>query len=213
MSAATNQTEGKGGWRSILGEAVLVALAGLLLAMFANQVSPRGLSLSRNYFPAATGANQATVRERPVSSTNQSPAEVLAAEIKAGGLKLASASQVITWLADPRRQTQKIVFVDARNEEEFLKGHLPGAWLFDPYQPDKYFPAVMPACQSAEQIIVYCHGGDCDDSLSAATLLKEVGIPPDRIWIYGGGMSEWETNGQPLEIGPQNSGQYKKAAP
>jgi rhodanese-related sulfurtransferase len=195
---------------AIFKEALLVALAGLVFALLANQLSPRGLSLTRNYFPAIAGGSPSTMREQTVAATNQSPAEALAVQIKASGLKLASGGQVIAWLADPRHQTQQIIFVDARNEEEFLQGHLPGAWLFDPYQPEKYFPAVLPSCQAAEQIIVYCHGGDCDDSLSAANLLKDAGIPAAKLWIYGGGMSEWETNGQPLEIGPQNSGQFKK---
>jgi rhodanese-related sulfurtransferase len=202
-----------GWWRNVpamVGHGLLVALGGLLFAVVANQVSPRGLNLSRNYFPGATGTNQSAVRETTVITTNQSPAEVAAGQVKAAGLKLASEQQVITWLAEPGHQTQKIVFVDARNEDEYLKGHLPGALIFYPYEPEKYFPTVVPACQSADQIVVYCHGGDCDDSLSAANLLKQVGIAADKLWIYGGGMSEWETNGQPMEIGPQNSGQLKK---
>jgi hypothetical protein len=35
----------------ILVEATLVASAGLALALLANQLSPRGIELTRNYFP------------------------------------------------------------------------------------------------------------------------------------------------------------------
>ena len=37
--------------RRILGEAVLVTAAGIIFALAANQVSPLGLKLGRNYFP------------------------------------------------------------------------------------------------------------------------------------------------------------------
>ena len=199
--------------RNIIWESFWVVLAGGVFALAANEISPRGLSLTRNYFPAAAGANPAVVRESPASSTNQSPAEMLVSEIKTRGLQLAVSNQVVAWFKDPRRQTQKLIFIDARNAEEYQAGHVPGAWLFDPYHPDQYFAAILPVCQAAEQIVVYCHGGDCDDSLTAAGLLQDVGIPGSKIYIYGGGMNEWPATGLPLETGAQNSGQFLKAAP
>ena len=219
-------------------------LLGVLFALAANQISPRGLSLTRNYFPVALAVSPATpaaravapaspvsligptsptspapamgdpvVRESSASATNQSPAEMLAAQIKTRGLHLAVSNQVVAWFNDPRRHTQKVVFLDARNEEEFQKGHVPGAWLFDPYYPDKYFAAILPVCQAAEQIVVYCHGGDCDDSLTAASLLLDVGIPGAKIAIYGGGMTEWPATGLPVETGAPSHTPSDKAAP
>ena len=63
--------------RKVLREALLVAAAGIVLAFGANLVSPRGLALTRNYFPAginrpvpaATGVGS----PRGVANTN-SPA-------------------------------------------------------------------------------------------------------------------------------------------
>jgi rhodanese-related sulfurtransferase len=249
---------------------LLVVLVGVLFALAANHLSPRGLSLTRNYFPSAgptqgaagtvvrespaniivrgnrtnavvqgTPTNavvrekpekavvpgnppnavvqekpeNAVVRASPASVPNQTPQEALAAQIKARGLQLAVSNQVVAWFNDPRRQTRQLVFIDARNEEDFQKGHVPGAWLFDPYQPERYFAAVTPVCQAAEQIVVYCHGGDCDDSLTAASLLEDLGIPGAKIAIYGGGMTEWPATGLPVETGAQNSGHLQKAAP
>jgi rhodanese-related sulfurtransferase len=120
---------------------------------------------------------------------------------------------VVAWFHDPRRLTQKLVFIDARNQEEFQKGHIPGAWLFDPYHPEQYFTAIIPVCQAAEQIVVYCHGGDCDDSLTAASLLLDIGIPASKIAIYGGGMNEWPDTGLPVEAGLQNRTTSRKEAP
>ncbi len=211
MTPASNPG-GKSAGRLILREVLLVSVTGLAVALLGNQLSPRGLSLTRNYFPS-TAAAPALVRDVAVTTTNQSAAEKLAVEVKSAGLQLASRAQIGAWFADPRRLAGKIIFVDARNETDYFKGHIPGAWLFDPYQPEKYFPTVVPACQNAEEIVVYCHGGDCDDSLSAATLLKQVGIPGDKLHVYGGGMGEWQTTAQPVETGPQNSGQIKPVVP
>ena len=201
------------GVRSVLWEAILVLLAGLAFAILANQLSPRGLNLTRNYFPMAAGTNLTIVRDVAAAVTNQPPSAHLQAELSAAGLQLAVSNQVIAWFADPRRLTGHIVFIDARNEADYRQGHVPGAWLFDPYQPEKYFPAVMPAVQAAEIIVVYCHGGDCDDSLSAATLLKQVGVSAEKMYVYGGGFGEWLILGQPVETGPQNSGQLRKIGP
>lgn len=214
------------GFRSVLGEAWLVAVAGLLFAMVANQLAPHGLNLTRNYFPTGGGTNQMQVRtilpaatNRVLMATVQPMTTNLAlalpppAQPNPAGQQMAVSNQVIAWFGDARRLTQRIVFVDARNEADYLAGHVPGAWLFNPYEPEKYFPAVMPVAQGAQIIVVYCHGGNCDDSLTAATLLKEVGVRGEKIYVYGGGMGEWESLGQPLETGPQNSGQIHKGAP
>ena len=65
---------------------------------------------------------------------------------------------------------------------------------------------MLPVCQAAEQIVVYCNGGDCDDSETAAILLRDVGIANRKLFIYGGGITEWTTNRLPVEIGARNSG-------
>jgi rhodanese-related sulfurtransferase len=210
-------------WRvvhSILWEALLVMLACVAFAVVANQLSPRGLRLTRNYFPAGAGASRSVVRALPAGGpmaagavTNAPSSPLLPTPSQANGRQMVASNQVLAWFADPRRLTQHIVFVDARNREEYLQGHVPGAWLFDPYDPEKYFPTVLPVLQAAEIIVVYCHGGKCDDSLTAATLLEQVGLPGGKIYVYGGGMDEWAALRQPEESGPQNSGQIHKAGP
>ena len=95
-------------------------------------------------------------------------------------------------------------------KRHYQQGHIPGAYEFDPYRPEKYFGDVLPVCQKAEQIVVYCNGGDCDDSESAALLLRDVGIPNQKLFVYGGGMAEWITNSLPVETGARNSGNLRK---
>ena len=80
---------------------------------------------------------------------------------------------------------------------------------FDPYYPEKYFPTALSPCQAAEQIVVYCNGGDCDDSESAAITLRDVGIAVNKLFVYGGGIPDWVTNGMPVESGGRNSGKLR----
>jgi rhodanese-related sulfurtransferase len=202
--------------RQIFGEAVLVAVLGAAFAFAANQFSPRGLVLTRDYFPTGI-AHQvrpaASAVPQPATSTNPVPisaAAFLAEQMRQKGLQLIDGRQALQYFHDPRLQQDMVVFVDARKEEEYQKGHIPGAYEFDPYRSGKYYDVVLPVCQKAEQVVVYCNGGDCDDSETAALQLRDMGIPNQKLFVYGGGITEWETNSLPMEIGARNSGSIRK---
>jgi len=191
-------------------EALLVAAAGIVLAFGANLVSPRGLALTRNYFPA--GISRPVPAARDVANTNApapSSAQLLAARLKEQGLQTVDGRQAAQLFHDPRFQQGGIEFIDARDEQQYRQGHIPGACEFDPYYPEKQLATVLPICQAAEQIVVYCNGGDCDDSESAAITLRDVGIANRKLFVYTGGLPEWITNGLPVEIGGRNSGNLR----
>lgn len=199
---------------AVLREALIVLGAGLAFALAANLVSPRGLVLARNYFPA--GISRPVAATTDVAGTNVpalSPAQLLAARLQEQGLKLVDGRRALQLFRDPRFQQGAIVFVDARDEQHYREGHIPGACEFDPYHPEKYFAAVLPLCQAAEQIVVYCNGGDCDDSESAALTLRDVGIATNKLCVYGGGITEWTTNNLPVETGERDSGKLRNTHP
>jgi rhodanese-related sulfurtransferase len=129
--------------------------------------------------------------------------------LKEQGLQSVDGRQAAQLFHDPRFTQGSIAFIDARDEQHYREGHIPGACEFDPYYPEKYFAAVLPVCQAAEKIVVYCNGGDCDDSESAAILLRDVGITNQKLFVYTGGIPEWITNGLPVEIGGRNSGNLR----
>jgi rhodanese-related sulfurtransferase len=200
----------------IFWEAVLVAALGAAFAFAANQISPLGLALTRDYFPAGTAHSVRPVagdRLPQATGTNSgalSPAQFLAAQMKEKGLQLIDGGQATQLFHDPRFQQNVIVFIDARDEDHYQQGHIPGAYEFDPYHPEKYFDTVLPVCQKAEQVVIYCNGGDCDDSETAAILLRDVGIPNQKLFVYGGGITEWKTSRLPVETGARNSGNLSK---
>jgi rhodanese-related sulfurtransferase len=129
--------------------------------------------------------------------------------LKEQGLQWVDGHQAAQLFHDPRFKQGSIAFIDARDEPHYQEGHIPGAYEFDPYRPEKYFATVLPVCQAAEQIVFYCNGGDCDDSESAAIALRDVGIANQKLFVYTGGITEWTTNGLPVEIGGRNSGNLR----
>jgi rhodanese-related sulfurtransferase len=190
-------------------EALFVAVTGVAFAFTANQISPRGLALTRNYFPAKN--NHTTTAATNTTPAALSPAQLLAAQMKTNGLQLVDGGQATNLFRDARFKQNIIVFIDARDESHYQEGHIPGAYEFDPYHPDKYFAAVLPICQAAEQIVVYCDGGDCDDSQTAAILLRDIGIANQKLFVYGGGITEWTNNSLSVELGARNSGNLSGA--
>jgi rhodanese-related sulfurtransferase len=195
---------------------LLIAVIGAALAFVANGLSPRGLKLTRNYYPRenttpSTNNSAGTNPVRIAPGTNTpSPLELLAARLREKGLHLADSNQVSQLFRDPRCQQDLVVFVDARNDQEYQAGHVPGAWQFDYYHPDNYLNDVLQICQVAQQVLVYCNGGECEDSELAATFLRDLGVPKEKLFVYGGGFTEWTTNGLPVEIGQRRSGRFRE---
>ncbi len=207
---------------NILREALLVAALGLAFAFLANQLSPRGLNPARNYHPGgdklAPAPPTANAPSGPLTATNArpsaaSPAAALKARLEKNGLHLLPRDEVEKLFHDPRRQQDLLMFIDARDQDDYHQGHIPGAYEFYHYYPDKYLADVLTPCQLAEQIIVYCNGGDCDDSESAALFLRDRGVPAAKLFIYGGGMTNWEAARLPVESGARDSGDIRDPVP
>jgi rhodanese-related sulfurtransferase len=203
----------------VLTEGLIVAACGVCLALLANAVSPRGLRLNRNYFPGSTatpvaGSVAASTNQGQTSGvTNAGPAtSALELRLQAEGISLATGATVRQLLDDPRLAQGLVLIIDARDDEAYQKGHIPGSWQLDHYHPEKYLPAVYPLCQNAQQIIVYCNGGDCEDSVFTAVVLREAGIPREKLFVFGGGITEWNANHWPVEIGQRGSGQVQSAS-
>jgi len=200
--------------KAVLLEGLFVAVLGVVISFGANAVSPRGLTLTRNYFPGAIRSPPpaaAAPKPAPAGTTNAplSTAELVAARLKAKDLQLVSLKEMAQLFRDPRYEQQLIVFVDGRDDQHYQAGHVPGAYLFDHYRAEKYLADVLPVCQAAERIIVYCNGGDCEDSEFAAVTLREVGVPNAKLSVYAGGFAEWATNGLPVELGARKGGNLR----
>ncbi|MCE5270407.1 hypothetical protein LLH00_03910 [bacterium] len=92
--------------------------------------------------------------------------------------------------------------LDARDPEQYVQGHLPGARLCHVYELDSYLPGLLDSLTLDTPLLVYCTGQDCEDSRFLAQSLQEVGYR--RIFIYTGGFGQWAQQGLTVETG--NSG-------
>ncbi|MBI5386279.1 MAG: hypothetical protein HZA90_16540 [Verrucomicrobia bacterium] len=202
----------------MLWEALLVLAVGIGLSLAANWLSPQGLSLTADPFHGDTrptlplASTNALTNVVAMGTNTLSLAEQVAVRLKEKGLQVATSNEVLEVFRDPRYPHDLVVIVDARDEDNFKQGHIPGAVLFNHYYLEKHLP-VLQLCQIAEKIVVYCSGGDCDDSEHAAVTLRETGVSKEKLWVYPGGMAEWSTNGLPVEIGDRRSGVLQGAKP
>jgi rhodanese-related sulfurtransferase len=197
--------------KAIITEAAVVVFVGAGFGLVANQFSPRGLALSRNYFPAGTNRVAAAPVPAPPAPGPAAPDESADAaqvseRLRDKGLQEVKRKQVETLFHDPRHQDGRVVFVDARAGDGYEEGHIPGAYQLDPYHPEKEIGTVLSVCKAAEMVVVYCTGGECEDSDTAAILLRDGGVPGAKIFVYGGGSKDWQEAQLPLETGPRNSG-------
>jgi len=215
--------------KAILCESVLIAAAGFVLALAANAISPRGLQLARNYFPGsqevvpppaprtaptASAAMPPTNAAAPTPSAAAVPAaaEATLRRLEQHGLQSAGSNDVIALFRDPRYEQGLIAFVDARDDSHYQEGHIPGAWQFYHYRAEAFLPTVLPVCMGAQKVVVYCTGGQCEDSEFAAIMLRDAGVPRTSLSVYVGGITEWKNNGMPLETGGRRSGQLLNTA-
>lgn len=197
----------------IIVDASLVVALGIPLALGLNAISPKGLSISRDYFPDTASASRISASEANRSGAAvdsppaiSSPDSAMRERLAKKGLSLVSFEETLTLYRDPRFAQGLVVFVDARNDAHYQEGHIPGAYQFDHYHMDQYIAEVLPICQLAERVVVYCTGGSCEDSEFAAMNLIQLGIPGEQLAIYGGGINEWRDKGMEVERGPRLSG-------
>lgn len=109
--------------------------------------------------------------------------------------------QVIETFQDERTSYGAHVFVDARADGPYKAGHIPGALQCDYYRKDTDLPRTVEAISGADKIIVYCNGGQCEDSLHLCGELCLANIPWERIYVFKGGWEEWHASGMPVQTG------------
>jgi rhodanese-related sulfurtransferase len=187
----------------MLKAGIAIVVVGVAFGLAANGLSPRGLTLGRDYFPPTpTPANP---RPDAVSGA-VFPNTTSPALRSKRGLPVASHTEVATLFTDPRFAQQRIIFIDARDDDHFASGHIPGAYQFDHYRLDRHLAEILGVVPLAERIVVYCNGGDCEDSELATLDLLSLGVPAAKLVIYAGGITEWKQHHLPVEMGPRGSG-------
>ena len=98
-----------------------------------------------------------------------------------------------------------VLFLDARRTSVYELGHIPGARPFSVWESDVdekvnklYAERSDPKDQNLP-IVIYCSGGDCEDSHMLAQKLW--GIQFNNIYVYKDGFPDWQKLGLPIHTG------------
>ena len=196
--------------KKVLLEALLVTAAGVVIAFAANALSPRGLKLTQDYFHGENLPLRRSTPEQTLTASSNATPDAVVARLIEKGLQVVNGDQVFDLFHDPPYQQGSIIFIDARNDEHYQGGHIPGAYQFDNYHPENYMGTIFPLCQAAQKIVIYCNGGNCEDSQFAALTLRDAQIPNQKLFVYTGGITEWTNRSHEVEIGARNRGKVLK---
>lgn len=100
---------------------------------------------------------------------------------------------------------KNVLFLDARRTSVYEQGHIPGARTYSVWESDiddkvrKLFDERSDPREQALPIVIYCSGGDCEDSHMLAQKLW--GIQFNNIYVYKDGFPDWQQHGAPVHTG------------
>ena len=100
-----------------------------------------------------------------------------------------------------------VLFLDARRTSVYEQGHIAGARPFSVWESDidekvnKFFDERSTPEAQALPIVVYCSGGDCEDSHMLAQKLW--GIQFNNVYVYKDGFPDWQKKGGAIHTGAQ----------
>ena len=158
-------------------------------------LSPRAQVISIIIVSFIFGVGYNAVRTESLSLLYQKPVERTVEEVDSllRETTILSVPEYINLESAKEMYDRGIIFIDARDEEEFAEGHIKGATVA-PSTPE--LVQLFPDRSSA--IVTYCSGGDCDVSMELAEQLM-FDWEYERIFVYLGGWPEWEKAGYPVE--------------
>ncbi|MEL6796100.1 MAG: rhodanese-like domain-containing protein, partial [Planctomycetota bacterium] len=99
-------------------------------------------------------------------------------------------------------ENQLATFVDARVSSEFEEGHIEGALNISPTALEANSSLfALDVIDPTLPIVIYCGGGDCDDSHRVAELLQDLrGF--EQTHVFTDGYQAWADAGLPTSAGP-----------
>lgn len=196
--------------RTVL-EAIILGVIGVALGFGVNAVRGSGaVDPTRDYF---------NIGERPVAETGSpttpgSPATVVSDRTGDRAdepdkpppkhpYQVLAFDKIVEIFEDPSTEMGANVFIDSRSRELYEDGHILGAIHADHYHIEEYVDHVLATVEGADRVIVYCEGGDCEDSIFMCTDLIELDVPFDVVYLYPGGWKEWIDNDMPIVMGSE----------
>ncbi len=179
--------------KSILSQVLIISAIGTAIGI-ADSIA-RPITLTRPAPPPPLiNNNQSTTTTTPTTPPTANPAFVFTTEAdlksKPGQITVAQAKSLFD---------QQAFFIDARKLEDYRKGHVKGS--FRMAEADFQFgnPPMLAAIPRDATLVVYCNGGNCDESEQVAKLINGSGY--QKVYVLHDGIPGWQAMGYPSETG------------
>ena len=87
-----------------------------------------------------------------------------------------------------------VLWIDARPQELFDAGHVPGALLLNEQKFEEQLFGMLDTLQTnAKPLIIYCNSARCDASRQILLRLKQT-LPVEQAYVLKGGWKAWEAS-------------------
>lgn len=187
-------------------EFFLLGMVGLMIGFTANGLRAKNsLQFTKNYFDFGTVVTIPGHHEPGNTTTTSNDTTAEKSTHPKHPYQEITHDEVLALLNDPNTELGLNVFVDARNENNYSEGHIPGSYQCDPYDIGSYIDGMIDHVLGAEKVVVYCGGGNCEDSIFMCRELLEMEVPMEAIYLFMGGWKEWVKNDSPIETGSDPS--------
>ena len=92
--------------------------------------------------------------------------------------------------------SDSVLFIDAREEEYYIEGHIPNSICNDDF--DSLVYQIEDFITYKNGFVVYCSDDDCGSSEDLAYQLQDQGFT--NIYLFKGGWKQWVENDLPVEV-------------
>lgn len=89
-----------------------------------------------------------------------------------------------------------VLWIDARIQEQFDAGHVPGALLLNEQKFDEQLFGHLDTLQAnTKPVIIYCSAAKCEASRHVLERLKQT-LPVENVFVLKGGWQAWKVAGK-----------------
>jgi len=160
----------------LLAQAAIIVGVGSALGLLANVVHPMGLPLLLDEVPR--------------------PSVPVWVYRRVGNVSPVEAHEI--WRAE------SATFIDTRNADDYVKGHIPGSICLPHHDFSNAYPQVRDRLPKGDRYLLYCYGSHCGLAMRVAKRLLRDGY--DDLTVLREGIEGWEAAGYELTAPPDAAG-------
>lgn len=154
----------------------LILLLSAVLAVGLNSIRSDGISLIGNWPSRTAEAGEMII---PPSAEEGDPSFI-------------SLDEAVAFY-----QSSEIIFIDARDPEDYEYAHIKRSVNIPFDYLDDHWEQVIAGMDKRAQYVIYCSGSECESSLFLGRYLRAEGFA--NIYVFYGGWGEWEVNNLPID--------------